>query len=189
MTEPEFTITSDDPTSTANSHQAKHLKTIRNSAYGSKCVGQQELFMKLVENHAESDATAYAAFNGRDYEWVQDSLYDAMKHVRRHGASKDDYSWYVHPETFDKISDLYNFHSREPMRKLSSMTILGTAFIRSPQMPEGWVLLADLGHTGYQDLQHGTSAPMALVREADVGFRDDVPMDCGGRMRFRVINA
>lgn len=171
-------------------HQIK--QRAQNAVYGQSVMTSQaqEVFKKHIEE-ALSRFNRFKEIEGRDYEQIQDTLYEAMHHVRNEGGRREDYVWVINPDTLMLIRDLYDFFSRATtgISQETTMEMMGVAFFESPNVPEGWVLLANKDRLATSNGYRPTPHPMALIREIDAGFQECVDMDIGGEMYFRVINA
>lgn len=201
MTKQNIDITADMPSSTSNGVSKKDLKRlvkqsiqqqpkqIQNSVYGQSAVTKQsrENFKKHVEE-ALQDYDRVEEIDGRDYRKMREPLQDALYHVRNEGGHREEYTWYINPDTLNLIRDLYDFFSRlnRGITTDSSLEMHGVPFYQAANVPEGWVLLANKDKVKNG---HPYPHPMALIREMDAGFQECIEMAIGGEMNFRVINA
>lgn len=189
-------VTTDDPSSTCNpGMQADHLM-IHSRSYGKGGVEKMYEYMKdslrkmklqRRLSKAVQDNPDCEEVSGRDYESIRDALVEARRKVANK-TMVDDYAWYMNPETRQVMMDLYQFFSRYNALEKKNMQLHGSPVITSNDIPAEDVYFIEKGSVDTSDIS-SLYKPIAVVRDATAGYREDVDMDVGGQLTMWVLNA
>lgn len=196
-------ITADDPSSTSSglSQQAQDQlirqslqqnHSLQNQVYGQSIVSSQsqEIFQDRVSEAADADSKRFRELEARDYERVQDALQDALHFVYKEGGRRDDYVWFVHPDTFRTLRNLYRLFidsNSTGIGAQKNFEMFGVQFLEAVYVPEGWMLLAEKDKIKSEG--PARPHPMTLIHEIDAGYPEEIEIAVGGEIQMRVINA